>query len=150
MNMKNFLVAILLMASTTTMWADKYNFLTVSSTGEEFISLPTIQKITFSEGNCIVATTNGDYTYPLKEIKKMYFSVDDPTAIEALPQEAENLKYKDGKLKVEGDGMLRIYNANGALVQLANVKKGANINLSNLKSGLYIVNMGDKTIKLTK
>ena len=149
MNMKHFLMAILLMASTT-MWADNYNFLTVSSTGEEYISLPTIQKITFSDGNCVVTTTNGDYTYPLNEIKKMYFSVDDPTAIEALPQEAENLKYKNGKLKVEGDGMLRIYSSNGALVQLANVKKGANINLSNLKPGLYIINMGDKTIKLTK
>lgn len=149
MNMKHLLMAILLMASTT-MWADNYNFLTVSSTGEEYISLPTIQKITFSDGNCVVTTTNGDYTYPLNEIKKMYFSVDDPTAIEALPQEAENLKYKNGKLKVEGDGMLRIYSANGALIQLANVKKGANINLGSLKPGMYIVNMGDKTIKLTK
>ena len=147
--MKNLLLAILLMASAT-MWADKYNFLTVSSTGEDYISLPTIQKITFVNGNCVVTTTSGDYTYPLSEIKKMYFSVDDPTAIEALPQEAENLQYQNGVLKVDGDGMLRIYSANGALVQLANVKKGANINLSNLKSGLYIVNMGDKTIKLTK
>ena len=136
--------------ASTTMWADKYNFLTVSSTGEDYISLPTIQKITFVNGNCVVTTTSGDYTYPLSEIKKMYFSVDDPTAIEALPQEAENLQYQNGVLKVDGDGMLRIYSANGALVQLANVKKGANINLSNLKSGLYIVNMGDKTIKLTK
>jgi hypothetical protein len=149
MNMKNLLLAILLMASAT-MWADKYNFLTVSSTGEDYISLPTIQKITFVNGNCVVTTTSGDYTYPLSEIKKMYFSVDDPTAIEALPQEAENLQYQNGVLKVDGDGMLRIYSANGALVQLANVKKGANINLGNLKSGLYIVNMGDKTIKLTK
>jgi hypothetical protein len=149
MNVKHFLMAILLMASTT-MWADQYKYLTVSSTGEEFISLPTIQRITFSEGNCIVTTTTGDYTYPLSEIKKMYFSVDDPDAIEALPLETENLQYKDGKLKVDGDGMLRIYSANGALVQMANVKNGANINLSSLKSGLYIVNMGEKTIKLTK
>lgn len=147
--MKHLLMAILLMASTT-MWADKYNFLTVSSTGEDFISLPTIQKITFSNGNCVVTTTNGDYTYPLAEIKKMYFSVDDPTAIEALPQQTENLKFKDGILMAKGDGMLRIYSANGALIQLANVKKGANINLSSLKPGMYIVNMGDKTIKLTK
>lgn len=149
MNMKHLLVAVLLMASTT-MWADKYNFLTISSTGEDYISLPTIQKITFSDGNCVVTTTDGNYTYPLSEIKKMYFSVDDPDAIKALPGEAENLQYKNGILKVDGNGMLRIYSANGALVQLANVKKGANVNLSNLKSGLYIVNMGDKTIKLTK
>jgi len=149
MKMKHLLLTIFMMASTT-LWADKYNYLTVSSTGENYISLPTIQKITFADGNCIVTTTTGDYTYPLSEIKKMYFSVEDPDAIEALPQEAENLQFKNGMLKVEGDGMLRIYSANGALVQLANVKKGANINLSNLKSGLYIVNMGDKTIKITK
>ena len=146
---KYFLLAVMMMACTT-MWADKYNYLTVSASGDEFISLPTIQKITFANGNCVVATTSGEYTYPLSEIKKMYFSVEDPTAIEALPQEAKNLQYKDGKLKVEGDGMLRIYGANGALVQMANVKKGANISLSNLKPGMYIVNMGDKTIKLTK
>lgn len=146
---KIFLLAVMMMACTT-MWADKYNYLTVSASGDEFISLPTIQKITFANGNCVVATTSGEYTYPLSEIKKMYFSVEDPTAIEALPQEAKNLQYKDGKLKVEGDGMLRIYGANGALVQMANVKKGANISLSNLKPGMYIVNMGDKTIKLTK
>lgn len=146
---KIFLLAVMMMACTT-MWADKYNYLTVSASGDEFISLPTIQKITFANGNCVVTTTSGEYTYPLSEIKKMYFSVEDPTAIEALPQEAKNLQYKDGKLKVEGDGMLRIYGANGALVQMANVKKGANISLSNLKPGMYIVNMGDKTIKLTK
>lgn len=146
---KYFLLAVMMMACTT-MWADKYNYLTVSASGDEFISLPTIQKITFANGNCVVTTTSGEYTYPLSEIKKMYFSVEDPTAIEALPQEAKNLQYKDGKLKVEGDGMLRIYGANGALVQMANVKKGANISLSNLKPGMYIVNMGDKTIKLTK
>jgi hypothetical protein len=146
---KYFLLAVMMMACTT-MWADKYNFLTVSANGDEFISLPTIQKITFANGNCVVTTVDGEYTYPLSEIKKMYFSVEDPTAIEALPQETKNLQYKDGKLKVEGDGMLRIYGANGALVQMANVKKGANISLSNLKPGMYIVNMGDKTIKLTK
>ena len=146
---KYFLLAVMMMACTT-MWADKYNYLTVSVSGDEYISLPTIQKITFANGNCVVTTTSGEYTYPLSEIKKMYFSVEDPTAIEALPQEAKNMQYKDGKLKVEGDGMLRIYGANGALVQMANVKKGANINLSNLKPGLYIVNMGDKSIKLTK
>ena len=148
--MKKYVLMAIMMMACTTMWADKYNFLTVSATGDEYISLPTIQKITFSDGNCIVTTTAGEYTYPLSEIKKMYFSVDDPDAIKTLPQEAENMQYKDGKLKVNGDGMLRIYNANGALVQMANVKKGANIDLSNLKSGLYIVNMGNKTIKLTK
>lgn len=148
--MKKYVLMAVMMMACTTMWADKYNYLTISATGDEYISLPTIQKITFADGNCVVTTTTGDYTYPMSEIKKMYFSVDDPTAIEALPQETENLQYKDGKLKVNGDGMLRIYSSNGALVQMANVKKGANISLASLQSGLYIVSMGDKTIKVTK
>ena len=80
---KYFLLAVMMMACTT-MWADKYNYLTVSASGDEFISLPTIQKITFANGNCVVTTTSGEYTYPLSEIKKMYFSVEDPTAIEAF------------------------------------------------------------------
>ena len=148
--MKKYVLAAIMMMACATTWADKYNFLTVSTTGEEYILLPAIQKITFADGNCVVTTTTGDYTYPLSEIRKMYFSVDDPTAIEALPQEADNLQYRDGKLKVDGDGMLRIYSSDGAMVRMANVKKGANISLDSLKPGLYIVNMGDKTIKLTK
>lgn len=148
--MRKYVLAAMMMMACATTWADKYNFLTVSTTGEEYISLPAIQKITFADGNCVVTTTTGDYTYPLSEIRKMYFSLDDPTAIEALPQEAENLQYRDGKLKVDGDGMLRIYSSDGAMVRMANVKKGANISLDSLKPGLYIVNMGDKTIKLTK
>ena len=55
--MKHLLLTILMMASTTS-WADNYNYLTVSSTGENYISLPTIQKITFADGNCIVTTSS--------------------------------------------------------------------------------------------
>ena len=54
------------------------------------------------------------------------------------------------QLAVKGDGFLRIYSTNGALVNVAYVKEGANVSLDNLPAGVYIVRMGDKTIKVRK
>ena len=73
-----------------------------------------------------------------------------PTAIKALPTQEKGLTYKGGTLKVTGTGVLRIYNSAGALLQIAHVKDAANINLSALPKGVYVVNMGQKTIKVKK
>lgn len=149
MNKNCFFGIVLLMASGNIM-ADTYKYLTIECTNkEESISLPTISKITFNGGNCIVTTSDGDYTYPLSEMQKLTFTVT-PTAIEALPESEKGLKFEDGVLRVDGNGMLRVYNAAGALVQMANVKGGAGISLNNLPKGLYIVSMEGKTIKLRK
>lgn len=150
MNKRLLLSAVILLASANVM-ADAYKFLTVTCTAkEDYISLPIVQKIAFNEGNCIVTTSEGEYTYPLSEMQKMFFSADDPTAIATLPEKSKDLDFKNGTLQVAGSGILHIYNASGALVQMANVEKGANINLSNLPSGLYIINMGKQNIKIKK
>lgn len=148
---KNIILAALVAAFSLNSLADDYNYLTVSYSGtEESISLPIIQKISFTEESVVVTTTEGQtYTYPLNEMKKMTFT-SEPTAIDAIPEQAKGLKFNNGTLKVNGNGMLHIYNANGVLIQMANVKNGANINLESLPTGLYIINMGDKTIKVTK
>lgn len=151
MKTKNILAAMLLMVSASVM-ADDSRFLTITySDCEQNISLPIVQKITFEEGYVVVTTTEGKHSYPISILDKMTFTIkDDATAIEALPEQAENLTCKDGTLAVKGDGMLRIYNAAGALVSFANVKEGANISIDNLPTGVYVVRMGDKTIKIRK
>lgn len=153
MNKKCFFAALLFMASSAVM-ADDYNFLTVEygADGVSSVSLPTIQKIYFSEGNCVVATTDGKtYTYPISEMKKITFTAEDiETAIKTMPEEAENLKFQDGKLNVKGSGFIHIYNAKGMLVNMAHINENACINLDNLPHGIYIVNMGDKSIKVSK
>lgn len=151
MKTKNILAALLLMVSTT-MMADEYKYLTISY-GEmaDSISLPIVQKITFENNRVVVATTEGNYSYPFSILDKITFTTSDTeTAIEALPEQEENLNYKDGMLAVKGDGFLRIYGTNGALVSIANVKEGANISLKSLPAGVYIVRLGDKTIKVRK
>ena len=151
MKMKNILAALLLMVSTT-MMADEYKYLTICyNETADSISLPVVQRITFENNRVVVTTTEGIFSYPIAILEKITFTTSDTeTAIEALPEQTENLAYKDGTLTVKGDGFLRIYGTNGALVSIANVKEGANISLGNLPAGIYIVRMGDKTIKVRK
>ena len=149
MKTKIILAALLLMVSSG-MRADKYNYLTLTYSGtDQSISLPLVQRITFEDGAMVVSTTQGKYTYSLSNLDKITFT-EIADAIKALPEQAENLTYKDGTLAIKGDGMLYIYNAGGALVSIANVKEGANVNLGNLPAGVYVVRMGNKTIKVRK
>jgi hypothetical protein len=151
MKTKNILAAMLLMA-TTSMMADNSKFLTISlSDSERDISLPIVQKITFENGYVVVTTTEGTHSYPITLLDKITFTEkDEADAIEALPEQAEDLTFKDGTLAIKGDGMLRVFNTSGALVSIANIKEGANISLEGLPTGVYIVRMGNKTIKVRK
>lgn len=147
MKLKSILAALLLMVCAN-MMAEKYLTITYSGS-EQNISLPIVQKITFEEGYVVVTTAEGKHSYPISVLDKMTFT-ESEDAIKALPEQAENLTYKDGTLSIKGDGMLRIYNTSGALISIANVKEGANISLDNLPAGVYIVHMGNKTIKVRK
>lgn len=149
MKAKLFLAAMLLTLGSN-MMADEFNYLTITySDLEHNISLPLVQKISFADGFVVVATTEGTHKYPISLLDKITFT-DNATAIEALPEEAKGLTYKEGTLAVRGDGLLRIYGTNGALVNIANIKEGANISFDKLPAGVYIVRMGDKTIKVRK
>ena len=151
MKTKNILAALLLMASTSVM-ADDSKYLTITTNGtERDIPLPIVQKITFENNYVVVTTSEGKHSYPISVLDKMTFTTkDDATAINALPEQTENITCKDGTLAIKGDGMLRIYNTAGALVSIAYVKEGANISLDNLPAGVYVVRMGNKAIKVRK
>ena len=151
MKARTLLAAMLLMVGTS-MMADNFQYLTITyGSNEQNISLPIVQRITFEEGYVVVTTTEGKHSYPISVLDKMTFTEkDEATAIQALPEQAENLTCKDGTLAIKGNGMLRIYNTAGALVSIANVKEGANISLDNLPAGVYVVRMGDKAIKIRK
>ena len=151
MKTKTLLAALLLMVGTS-MMADNFQYLTLTyGNSEHNISLPIVQKITFENDYVVVTTSEGKHSYPISILDKMTFTTkDDATAINALPEQTENMTCKDGTLSVKGNGLLRVYNTAGALVSIANVKEGANINIGNLPTGVYVVRMGDKTIKIRK
>ena len=150
--MKRIFLAALLLTGSLALMADDYQFLTVAhSSVEKSIELASIQKITFevAAGNVVVTTTEGEVRFPISEMEKMYFSTT-ATALEALPLKSEGLTLKGGQLKVKGDGLLRIYAANGTVQRMAQVQGEASISLENLPKGIYIVNLGDQTIKIRK
>lgn len=149
MSIKSIFAALLLAISTSAM-ADEYQYLTISfGNSEHNISLPIVQRISFEDNYLVVTTTEGTNRYSLTYLDKITFT-ESATAIEALPEQAEDLTFKDGTLAIKGDGLLRVFSTNGALVSLAHVKEGANISLDNLPAGVYIVRMGEKTIKVKK
>lgn len=149
MNKKTLIVSALLMVSMTIL-ADDYNYLTVASGNtKQSIELATVEKITFENGNAVVYTTGENFTFPLSELQKMTFDVN-PTLVKSLPKASENLKYNKGQLQVSAKGTLCIYDAAGALVSIAKVDEKSNVNLNGLSSGLYIIRLGDQTIKIRK
>lgn len=149
MKIKTIMAAMLLMFGIN-MMADEFQYLTVSySNTENHISLPLVKKIYFEDNYLVILTTESMNRFPLSVLEKISFT-ESATSIEALPEQAKDLTYKDGTLAVKGDGFLRIFSTSGALVSIANVKEGANISLDNFPAGVYIVRMGDKAIKVSK
>ena len=83
---KMVICAALLAVCTQGIKADEYNYLTVAYNNiEQSITLSKVQKITFSASEVIVATTEGNVTFPLNQMEKMTFTAE-PTAIEKLPE----------------------------------------------------------------
>lgn len=149
MKTRTLLAAVLLMMTSANMMAEKYLTITYSGSDQN-ISLPIVKRIYFQDDQVKVTTSDGcEHIYPISVVDKISFT-ENATAIEALPEQAEDLTFKNGTLAIKGDGFLRIYGSNGALVNIANVKEGANVSLDNLPAGVYIVRMGDKTIKVRK
>lgn len=149
MKTRNLLAALLLLACTS-MLADNFKYLTISYNGtEQNISLPIVQKITFQNGYVVVTTTEGENSYPISVMERITFT-ESADAIKALPEQAEDMTYENGTLAIKGNGLMRVYNTSGALVSIANIKEGANISLDGLPTGVYIVRMGDKAIKIKK
>ena len=149
MKTKNLFAALLLMACTT-MQADNYKYLTISYSGvEQSISLPIVQKITFEDGYVVVTTSEGNYSYPISVMERITFT-ESADAIKALPEQTEEMTYENGTLAIKGNGLMSVYNTSGALISVANIKEDANISLDKLPTGVYIVRMGDKAIKIKK
>ena len=148
--MKKIIIALLCTAGSMTAMADEYQYLTMAyNSVEQSIELATIKKITFENSQVVVTTTAGQVTFPQSEMEKMFFSTT-ATAIESLSTESADIKMQDGLLRANGTGLLHIYNSAGALIHMAKVDGSANISLSNLPKGVYVVSMGKQTIKVIK
>ncbi len=149
--MRKFIViATLLSAACLQTRADDYKYLTAAyNNTEESYELATVQKITFEDGNVVITTSKGVVALPEDQMEKMYFSAT-ATAVESLATESQSLSYSNGLLHASGKALLYIYSSAGQLVQAANVDGEMSISLRGLSEGVYVVSMGEETIKVLK
>ena len=122
---KLFIVAFL--AVVATVHAEDFKYLTMGYNNvEKSITLETIQKITFENGQVVVTTSEGSETFPLVQMQKMYFS---ETATGIV--EIEKMRNGENE-KVKGES----YDLSGRKVEFN----------SQLRKGVYIVN-GKKVVR---
>lgn len=147
---KHLLLPVLALCLSATVQADDLQYLTAGyNSVEKSIELATVQKITFENGNVVVLTTDGPVTFPVTQMEKLFFA-STPTAIDELKGQTGSLAFVNGVVKVQGSGVLRVYSISGNLLRLANVRGTANVSLESLPRGIYIIKMGNETIKIQK
>lgn len=149
--MKHFFLSLaLLFGATVIAVADSYNYLTLVSTNiESSVALRTIKRITFSDGNLIVTTVDGEQTLtPLTTLSELTFT-SEPTAIRSIGTKAADLCIEAGKVVANGTGMLLLYNANGQLMRQQYVSSQRHkISLDELPHGIYIARLGNRILKI--
>lgn len=97
-------------------------------------------KITFSDGKLLAVNGEESATYDVSEVAKMYFSAT-PTSIAALPvAQSISAAIVDGHLKVTAPAgtSVALYTAEGRRISTS----------AHLTKGLYVVRIGNETLKL--
>jgi len=146
------LILTLLFALAGPTAADEYAYITVSQTsGNVDFSVEKIQKITFDASNMNVVLTDGSVeSLPLSMLRSMFFSTN-PTDIDNLVTGKDTFAFSGGTLRVKGAGgqQVTLYNMKGeVLTTVTTGEREAAINLSGLKTGVYIVKVGNETRKV--
>lgn len=149
---KTFLVALATLFSLTAL-ADDYSLYVLRPTGETSYKFGDLQKITFSEGNVIIATKSGTTdTMPISTIERMYFDLTATGIGSTTVAPGKAGASWDGKnLKFDGvAGRIEVYQASGALVTRTTAASGTSVSLSHLPAGVYVVRMAGQSFKIVK
>lgn len=140
----------LLAAAALTASAGTYNYLNIATSAvESSVALVQLKKITFEGNNLVVTGTDGSAsTFALADLDRLYFS-NTSTAVRSVRQ--DGLSFRNGHIVANGQGVLSIYNSNGALVRQQTVSGSrSEVNIGMLPTGIYIVRLGNRTIKVAR
>ncbi len=92
------LLFMALLAIGMTAYAEDYKCLTVvCNSTEKSIELATIQKITFENGQVVVATSNGNESFELTKMERMFFSETPTSGVKSIETEAASRNMFEGK-----------------------------------------------------
>jgi hypothetical protein len=146
---KLFVMALLAVGMTAQAEDYKYLNVAVGST-EKSISLETLQKITFENGNVVLHSTTGEKTTTaMSSVGSMYIA---PTATSVELVHSDGTIAWDGTtLRVnQGSATVEVFNASGTRVMHQILNASNEASLSHLPQGVYIIRTGGQSLKVVK
>ena len=121
------------------------------------ISLNEEPRTTYSEGNLIITTTKTTITYPLEQVWKYTYILEDPTSEgDGLPDGIKSILSDDGEtLTFKGlkpNTEVLLYSASGQLMRKFKPTNSnpVAVSVSQLPIGVYIVKANGVTYKISK
>ena len=127
-----------------------------SETQKDYYLLTEKPKITMSNGDFILTTTNTTVTYKFEDVMKFTLSESSATAIEDVKAVSEpSVERQSDRVIFTGcapKSAVRIYSIGGQLVdtQWADENGRAEVSISGLTAGVYVVKADNVTIKIAK
>ena len=114
-------------------------------------NVPSLQKMTFQNGNVVLTMKDGTSTYtPISSIKRMYICTPSANGINDVESNTQ-CTWDGERLQVNAKqgAPVRVYSVNGALLKSVSLTD-TSIDLQGLSKGLYIVNVDGQTFKILK
>ena len=113
--------------------------------------VPTLQKMTFQNGNVILTMKDGTSTYtPISSIKRMYICTPSANSISSV-EENSQCTWDGERLHINAQqgAPVNVFSVNGTLVRHIRLTD-TSIDLQNFGRGVYIVNVDGQNYKIIK
>lgn len=136
-----FSLALLAVSATCGAYAQSYDYLTFQQTDGTEKALPAVgTKITFADGQLVATNGTETLTYSVADVQKMFFAAAASGIASAEVGSSISATIVDGQLKVNAPTgtAVALYNAEGRRISTS----------ARLDKGLYVVRVGNETLKL--
>lgn len=151
---KSLLCSVALLTCCS-LWADDQMVVVSTTDAQQAIDLSKLSKITFDADNMSVETTDGVTNFLLDEISQIRFDLDISAVTDLLADLGEiNIAVNGGVVTASAsDGAqlnVALYNIKGAVLNHFTASGEAQIDLNQLPTGVYILKVNNKVIKIQR
>lgn len=149
---KKLLLSMMLVTTCMVAKAEDNHLYIQPNTGVTHVwSIPSLQKMTFQDGNVVLTRKNGTTAYtPISSIKRMFITTPSAHHID-VAETVSPYTWQGDLLYINAPQgtSVRVYNVAGALVIQQSLESNT-IDFQGFPKGLYMVNIGGKVFKTVK
>lgn len=149
---KTFLLLAILVASTHAILAEDNHLYIQPNTGElQAWEVPSLQKISFQDGNVLVTKKSGSTAYlPISSVKRIYICTPSANKIDIVEGKVPYAWEGEKLLLNEAEGTpITVYSVTGTVVLQERLSESY-IDFHGIRNGLYLVNVNGRIFKVIK